>query len=328
MYEWQYVNNNYNNLIAISKAIGDKRVAHVHGSFGDIYFQTAVINEYNCIHENSINIMIDEKYKEFVSKIIKNKKIEIYFVESPKIHNLLSQNNIIGEVNGLPIRMLPTLYPYIAECLYAGKLRYFDFARILIRSNAQGQIKPLEQGLELINEARSILETLSLPIGKTILISCENNTHLEFDEEIWIEIINIIEKYGFTVCVNSSGTLVNGQKFLLDNRFKKLSMPPYLAVTLIEQCGGYIGTSNGLTGIQAYFNHSTPGLHMINAPNGRDNETKDKFGNKIFPRMMGLKEIDSERMSKMQNELYIEHGNLSNQNILDVENFLNKLSDI
>jgi len=327
MHEWQFENSSFSNIISIARAIGDNKVAHVFGSFGDVYFQTAIINEYNKNNEDAIHLMIDEKYKEFIEKTIQDIKVLVYYVESPKIHNLLTQNKILGEIKGLPIRLLPTIYPYIPELIYSGKLKYPDFIRTLIGSKVQGKIQSLENNEALKTEARNLLEKQKLPIGNTIMISCENNTHQEFKEEIWWEVIDIIEKRGFTVCINSSGTLSSKQRNLLNPKLKTMSIPPHLAVSIIEQCGGYIGTSNGLNGIQAYFNHTTYGIHLINASNGILNSTTDKFGNEVYPKLLGLEIIDPIEKSKKHEEIYVEYGRLTSENKDKINNLLKIISN-
>lgn len=322
MFEWEIVNNSTSNMNRIIQLLVNTEVVYIHGSFGDVYLQTALVAEYNRNEEKRYAIMIDEKYKQFCEKLIKN-STQIFFINGNQILNVLSENKIFGKVHGLPTRLLPTVYPYIAEAISLGKLSYIDFLRIVLKNKNNGKIEALEKynAKELILEAKKIIEKENLNVGKTILLSCENNTHQEFEDELWLKIIEIIKSKGLEPCLNASGTLLGKYQKLRNSQIKRIEVPPYLITSIVDVCGGYIVGTNGFQTIQGLFNEKTMGIHLINNYNGIGVDVEDKFGNHYDISILALSKQLPEQFQNKQIELSIE----KNINFNEIEKSIEKM---
>ena len=325
MYEWEMKSKAIENLIALSSYFKDKKTVHVYGSFGDIYFQSAIVSEYNAGVEKQerYEIIIDEKYKEFAEKIFSNGEL-LYFVDSNMIHKILSDNGVIGDIKGMPIRLLSTIYPVITELIYKSKLDYVDFTRTIIKSLKVGPITKIENKVEFKNEAEKILIEANLPFKNTVLLNCENNTHKEFSENFWIQIINIVLECGKTPCLNISGTLRGENTKLNSINIAKIKVPPYLAVSVVEACGYYIAGSNGFLAIQGFFNDKSDGIHLVNADNGLNIIMQDNFGNEVEPSLLTLEMNSPKHYLNRINEIQIAHQKLTKENIEDIKHTLRK----
>jgi len=193
--------------------------------------------------------------------------------------------NLLGRHENYPIRLLPTLYPLIAELINSGKLLYLDFMRNLIGSNCIGKIGAIESAIHE-DEARKILIDNDIRLGKTVLICADNNSQATFSEEVWVEIINTVTHSGWDVCINDSGNLTSDERILLkgyhaDQNIKFLKIPPYLPISLTRLMGSYIGGSNGFITICAHFAESTRGLHLINCLDSENGFNKTPGGELI-----------------------------------------------
>jgi len=282
MFEWQnqlFSLARFAKLMRVLPSVGD--IYHVHGSFGDVYFQLAVLREVLRKEGEEFSVIIDERYKR-LTEVALNSKAQVYFTESVALNSLLSSLGIVGRLEGLPIRMLPTLYPNCGEMIYASKLQYSHFLRTLVMSNREGQFDRIEDDVSLESEALDIIVATGCPPGKTVLISADNNTHLELPEHVWGWIIEITQEMGWSILLNDSG--LNNTKSavnLASCDLRRIKVPPHLPCTLARIAGAYISGTNGFATIQALFSDRCRGLHFINGFNTENGRQRDKGRNLV-----------------------------------------------
>lgn len=256
-----------------------KKIIHFHGSFGDIYLQLSVYSE---LQDASGNLLlIDSKYNSLVINVKKESDC-IAFINSNSLNLEFSKLGILGNNIELPIRLLATLYPIIPELLSRCELQYSTFLRFLLNSNNKNQFKQLENREKTKFEVEKLFNDHNLIKGKTIILSPDNNTQQEFSQEFWSDCIDYIEELNWIPVLNDSGNLINNQsKFIFNKNLKKIKIPPHLAVSIPEFAGAYIGGTNGFQTIQAMFNLSDKGMHLINITSLKNELIEDNFGNKI-----------------------------------------------
>ena len=327
MFEYSLNNQLISNIINLSKALGSDKTAHLHGSFGDIYCQLSVINEYNFINENKINILIDESYSELIKKTKSDKLCKVFFTNSNGINSLLSNFSVLGINSNLPIRMLPTVYPMIPELINEAKIAYIDFLRLLIGSKVEGKLRPIESDSDF-EDAKKILHNNDLPIGKTVLLTCDHNTHQEFSEEFWFNLCNFISNLGLTPCLNASGTLNSGHKILNQSNIKRIKIPPHLAISLPAACGFFIGSTCGFQALQGFFNNKCICIHLVNAESGKYNYMKDKFGNIYLPKNLLLSIASPQQKLDTHLEFIVESQQLGTNDLTIIKKHLISLNNI
>ncbi|NDH69031.1 MAG: hypothetical protein EBY22_14230 [Gammaproteobacteria bacterium] len=292
MHEWA---GQHEPLRIISEILSTTRsfnkVYHCYGSFGDIYIQISLIKE-KYVQETianpnySIGVFISPVYQQCVTSAFQgNPNVSVWPINDSVLNHVFNRLNLLGNHNSFPVRLLPTVYPYMPELILSGKLLYMDFMRTLIGSQSVGRIAAVESDVHL-NEARKILNESKINIGKTILICPENNTHTEFHEDIWIEVIKSVRNCGWDVCINDSGTKGHNdakklKDFGIKNGIKFLKIPPHMPVSMVKLMGSYIGGTNGFVSIQAYFSAEVIGMHLINCLESVDGFIKTPGGVKM-----------------------------------------------
>ena len=288
MFEWE-ARYNYlsllNQILSITREAND--TYHIRGSFGDVYMQLGIIKEkflieLNLNNDYKICVLIAQKYTKLVASAFNySNQVKCIFIEDLLANEILDKINLIGKIDKFPLRLLPTIYPYIPELIYAGKLLQIDFMKFVVGVKSQGPLFSLEDDLSR-KEAHSYLVENNISIGNTVLISADTNTNIEFPIYIWEKIITFINKLGWNVCINDSGNLHNSKSNLItNNNLKFLKIPPHLPVSISELMGAYIAGSNGFMTILSLFGENVKGVHLINALNSSNGHIKDKFGNLV-----------------------------------------------
>jgi hypothetical protein len=287
MHEWELKNaRSLQVFAAIIRAVpANFKCFHIYGSFGDVYLQCAAVAEILTQHDWAICVIIDESYAQLAKNTFGD-RVRIIHANGAVINAALSQFEILSLQKEMPIRMLPTIYPMIPECILKGKLRYEDFLRVVTGSDQCGSFPEIENAEQLQSEARKILNDAGLPVGKTALICADNNTQIELPEDYWKIVVRVLKRLGWTPCLNDSGTLRLGEASKLRQlELPRIKVPPHLAVTLPMVAGTYLAGNNGFATIQALFNRKTKGFHIINGFEERDGGIRDKGGNSIPTRL-------------------------------------------
>ena len=283
MNEWQISHVSPLNLLSQLLDLKTKnnlnKIIHFHGSFGDIYCQLSVYAE--SINNLGNLLLIDIKYKELVL-YVKNENDCIIFIDSAMLNNQFSKLDILGNDTTLPIRLLPTLYPMVPELMSNLELKYSAFLRLLLDSSEKNHFKQIEIRENTYEQVKNIFNDLDLPKGKTIIFSPDNNTQQIFSNEFWNDFLRFIEELKWTPVLNNSGNLSYSEsKFVFNSKIKKIKIPPHLAVSITEFAGAYIGGTNGFQTIQALFNKTSIGIHIINISSLSEGNLLDNFGNRI-----------------------------------------------
>jgi len=285
MYEWETTHESLRimeGILSITRTVNESY--HVYGSFGDVYIQIAVIKEkYQVDHFQNPNIkiciFISPNFEQIVTSTFPgDPNVRLCPVDNAVLNMVFNNLKLLGRHKNFPIRLLTTLYPVMAELMLDGKILYLDFLRKLVGSPHSGPITPIESFTHL-SEAHKILSENNVAIGRTVLICADNNSHAEFPEDIWIEIIKMVQSCGWDVCINDSGTLVNKEAknlriFGIANDIKFIKIPPHLPISMTRLMGSYISGSNGFVTIQAYMGGDTVGMHLINCLESPDGHVK------------------------------------------------------
>lgn len=267
-------------IYKLLKIMGDyERIFHFNGSFGDVYIQTACVKE-SLKKDEKIAVISESRYVKLINNALAGHIINYVEVNSSVINIILNEERILGRTKVFPIRMLPTLYPMIPECIVNQKLQYIDFLRTLLEANNVKEKLPKIESDNAKNEALKFLKRENIKIGKTVIISADNNTQEELSDEFWSQFIHISIENDYEICLNASGTINKEANKLMDRNFKKINVPPELVVSIAEVAGLYASGNNGYATIQALFNQGF-GFHFIKKSNNESNVIKDKFNNDI-----------------------------------------------
>lgn len=272
----------FETLFEISRHVGRKDVIFsVHGSFGDVYTQLAVLAEL-VDRGVSFAILVDEKYKQLALIALRG-GAQIVFVNQVFLNNVLTRKQVLGFSESLPVRLLPTLYPVIPELMLSGLLEYSDFLRFLVHREMRvtGAFRTIEGDAER-HEALRHLHDLNLRPGRTLLISPFNNTQAPLSVSVILQIISLAQAQGWDVCINNAASRVDLTELYYEARnVVYFSVPPHLAVSFASSCGSYVVGNNGFATIQALFNNSVRGVHLINPCSDQEDYIKDQAGNFI-----------------------------------------------
>jgi hypothetical protein len=90
---------------------------------------------------------------------------------------------------------------------------------------------------------------------------------------------------------------------LINNNLKKIRIPPHLAVSIPEIAGAYVGGTNGFQTIQALFNSSSIGIHLINSDTLNEGKITDNFNNRISVSNLMHKHTFSNQFLGLQQEI-------------------------
>jgi hypothetical protein len=307
MFEWQ-VNHmvDLDNFAKIMRVLPVNELTyHVHGSFGDVYIQLSALKELLEEKDEVFHILIDEKYGLLADQAL-GSKIGKFHINGNIVNNTFNKVGLIGKTGNLPLRLLPTLYPECSNLILSKRLRYSDFLRGIIDSKKTGFFSKIEDKSLLKQQAEDIIKNSGCIPGETIVISLDNNTHLEFSADFWIRIVEIINGNGISILLNDSGTLnFDGANLLSNTNLPRIKIAPQMAVTIPSIAGGYIGGTNGFSTIQALFNDEVPGLHFINAIESHNNIIIDKFGTKYDEGVMFHSNLYTESFRNNQIEVLV-----------------------
>lgn len=296
-------------LFEISRHVGVKdAIFQVHGSFGDVYIQLSVLKEL-IDRGASFAILIDEKYQRLAMTALGG-RAQILFVNQPHLNMILNRQRVLGFSKDLPIRLLPTLYPMVAELMVSGLLKYSDFLRFLIHREVKqtGPFREIEGEGERI-EARAQLESLRLRPGKTILISPFNNTQAPTPTKVLGHIIDIARAIGWDICVNTAASKIDFKSLYASHEdLVFFDVPAHIPVSFASLCGCYVGGTNGFSTIQALFNRDCRGIHIINAFDSAKGELKDQMGNQHSTKMFYHSVTFSEEFIGVQLEHQLASG--------------------
>jgi hypothetical protein len=319
MYEWEMnVNQPLNFLAEINKINKyESPIFHIHGSMGDVYIQISLLNEKYKAGEK-FSIIIDEKYSEIIKKVF-NDKLLILFVNEGIANTHFTKLNLLGKTKYYPIRMLPTVYPLMAELILEGKLNYVDFLRNLTNSNEEGSLKSIESK-ETYDQSIKYFESLGLPIGKTVILCPDNNTHHQLPSEFWNNIIKMIIKLGLTPSLNDSGSLISNSSEIKNLiNIKKIKVPISAIISITKIAGYYICGTNGYSCVQSLFNDSSIGIHLIKESCDRG-FVVDKFGNKTKTQYNMHKNIYAKQFLGIQREIIIEEDKSNYKLVEEIKN--------
>lgn len=269
-------------LFEISRHVGIKdAIFQVHGSFGDVYMQLSVLSEL-IDRGASFAILIDDKYKRLAMTALGD-RAQILFVNQPHLNAILNRQRVLGFSKNLPIRLLPTLYPMVAELIVSGLLKYSDFLRFLIHREVKqtGPFREIEGDDERI-EAREHISKLGLCPGKTLLVSPVNNTQLPIPNRVLLHAVSIARDCGWDICINTAASRSDLRVLAAEApEVVFFDVPAHLPVSFATACGFYVVGNNGFATIQALFNSECEGLHLINGFDAVDGLIKDQAGNRV-----------------------------------------------
>ena len=322
MYEWEINTRELSNLRAIlDHCLAGDDTFQLHGSYGDIYIQAACVYEKIIKENKKYNIFIDQRYGGLLKKHEK-KGCRILLISGNEVNRLFNKYEILGNKINLPIRMLPTIYPMIPELIADGLLDYNEFVRKLV------DLQPKQKYIGIEDEedfeiAKTLLIEKKIKLNKTILFSLDNNTHNEIIEEDALKLTKYFNNNGWDILINDSGSIGNlSTKYNeLKKKYKSIKVPPELSVSIVKNCGLYIGGSNGFTTIQGLFN-KTPGVHILG--DGIHFEGKyliDKFQNKVDIQSCKLSEASKNHFN--YNHLEVNYTNNKIEDVLlEIEKYL------
>jgi hypothetical protein len=308
MNEWEIKFKPYGIFKQLYRSFGEvEKIFHVHGSFGDVYVQIAVLSELAKSKKVTFGVIVDQKYDLLVNTL-RTQGVTIAFGDGAWVNDQFASIGLLGNSDPQIIRLLCTVYPMIPELIHLGHLSYIKFLRCLAGSSEVGRLPKIEA-----YDEDQLLQTFAqsnVVPGKTVILSMDNNTHEEFPEEFWLTIIGFIKDLGLIPCINASGTLqANTHRILSNSQLPTMKINPEQAVSLVEMAGFYIGGTNGFDGIQAFFNEKSKGLHLINFINNNTDFANDKFGN-IHPlETFYIKKACSEIFIGLQHEIVVRDSN-------------------
>jgi len=326
MTEWMFdIINPLQFLNIVLNAAGKgTKIFHLHGSFGDVYFQCSAIKEAQDKYPN-ICVIIDEKYKDLANDAFAGTpKVKIILFDCATANKMFSQISILGNKHEFPVRLLPTVYPMVAESIGAGLLSYVGFLRLLTESDKVGPLEKIDQKEINLKKAFQILAQANVPPGNTVLISADNNTQSEFSEEFWLQICEVIRSCGWVPCLNASGTSVPA-RILAQSGLPKVVVPPNLAVSIPTAAGCYIGGTNGFSTIQALYNDRVEGIHLINGLLIEDNKISDRFGNEFNVDLMFHKNTCKQQFLGLQKEILVQKNEVDDELASEITSTLQKM---
>lgn len=319
MLEWQ-INHiaDLDNFTRIMRVLPvSESTYHVYGSFGDVYVQLSALKELLEEKDEAFHILIDEKFSVLASQALGSKVGKLYS-NGNIINNLFNKIGLIGKMGGLPIRLLPTLYPGCSELILKKRLNYSDFLRGIIGSKKKGFFSKIEDTDKLKIQAEKIILNAGCTPNKTVILSLDNNTQKELSTDFWMNIVELIKKAGLQVLLNDSGTLNSiGANLLSNTNLPRIKVEPNLAVTIPSVAGGYLGGTNGFSTIQALFNDIVPGVHFLNSIDSQNNNVVDKFGNEFDENVLYHSETFRDEFRNHQIEVLV-NKNTSHKVILNL----------
>ena len=179
MHEWQTPKLEPLALLQniLNHCLPNSTIFHVHGSFGDVYLQLAAIKECQ-INNRKVSIIIDERYSR-LAQAAATPDAKIIFAPGEYVNTVLTKLGLLGRSKTLPIRLLSTLYPMIPELILDDQLQQSAFLRQMVWSEKVGPFAEIENYEVLREEADKIILEAGGKLGRSILISADNNTQRE-----------------------------------------------------------------------------------------------------------------------------------------------------
>ncbi len=223
----------------------NKYILFVTGSFGDVYPTLGLLSEFCRHNENGVHVLIDKKYSLLCDRFnYSGISYAILESESQLRQSLSLFRPVHALLPGKIYPTLPTLHPLIGEASLSQRITDHETKRLILGLPVGSPFNWGTASESRLNHASEILSKNNLRQGKTIIISCKNQSNSPVNPKIIKGFIERAKKLDFDVALNNAGP-GNGYEEL-DN-CTGVSVPADLVVELHEMAGYSVTSVSGLS---------------------------------------------------------------------------------
>jgi hypothetical protein len=256
MVEWE-VFFKYFNSTRISTQSLDPNAFQIliSGSYGDIFPNFALLKEVAKHHSRKVIAVVDEKWSSLLPRFANN---DITYItiqnEQAFKQSLMSEGRPYVFMPGWVYPVLPTMHPFLTDLQLEGYITDFEMKKAILHLPRETKFVLPMVSSDRILELKFAIESAGCILGKTCILSFENNSNPAISEKIIEELVNILKGKGIHVALNVASTF-NTKNWVPDSLSKlpKLRVPADAPNEFIELAGAHVGSFNGLSLILANF---------------------------------------------------------------------------
>jgi hypothetical protein len=256
MVEWEVFFQSYNHARIITRSLNpDAFHLLVCGSYGDVFPNFALLNAVVQHHKHPVVVLVSERWSSLTTRFqFDNVTYALIKDEQGFKNSLMSESRPYIFMPGWLYPLLPTMHPLLSDLIFDGYVTDFELKKVILRLPKETQyiLTPLPK--QRLNELKERIDSANCRLGKTCILSFENNSNAKLPDNLLIEIVNVIQKHDIDIALNTASTF-NKQSWVPPeiDYLPKVQVPEDAPNEFIELAGAHLGTINGLTAILANF---------------------------------------------------------------------------
>jgi hypothetical protein len=229
------------------------------GSFGDIFPNLALLNNFYSHYRTPLVVLIPEAYAYLALRF--NYSFVKYQLITPelqfRIHGLLcSSARPFLRSPGYLFPLLPTLHPWVADFVLSERVTDYECKRQLLGLPIGANMELPALSESRMVEIRESLKLIDFEFGNSAILSFHANSNPPVPIETQCYLVEKLIAQKIQVVMNTAGNpmlLETYKKLFNDFQVKYFDLPCDAPIEVVNLAGNYIGGSHGLTAILATF---------------------------------------------------------------------------
>ena len=255
--EWQLqYRNGAEMLTRVERQLNqDEYIFFVTGSYGDIFPNLCLMEAFHSLFNKRVNIIINERWKTCSSRF-QYDFLTYHFInnnfEAALRRNLPLAGRPYLREPGFIFPLLPTLHPWIAECVLTQRMTDYECKRLLLGLPYGTPLRMPDLNEERKTEIYNHLKNdLKMPSGQSAILAFSTNSNPTASIETQKFIANFLNENNISVFFNQAKTFDRsyvGENYEQDD-YRTISVAADCPIEFIDYAGYYIGSTHGLTAI-------------------------------------------------------------------------------
>ena len=230
----------------------EKYLLYLTGSYGDIVTNLALLNSFYEKNGVEVIVIMPQRWELLAQRFNYGFVQYLLMDDSFEMRVRVSVCNIgrpFLREPGMLFPLLPTLHPWLAEFNRTDRISEFELRRGLlgVEVGANFDVPPLDE--RRLQHIHDFLKQSNVAKGKSICLSFLTNSNDPMPEWVQDLIYSTLQDSGFDCLINNAQSFPGKQlgSVIVPDGAKTIDIPCDCPFEVVEYCGGFIGSVNGLT---------------------------------------------------------------------------------